>query len=313
MNTIAGCNCTGAGLGNTGYPNVKPFGVTAGIYMVPVIASDGTRNGLDLTSTTLGADFLAMVNNPDSSKRAFPYLDLKNVTPAEEDATFATDDRGIRSWLRNGIQSISYSQWDVSEQYFAKVNTACVDFGIYEVDNCGNLKGQKEGDKFYPRPMNSQSFNVKYMPATNEAKAQVMFNVDYDVNTSNGAQWMLPASDFGDLSLLSLKGMIDVELSLVDIVSLTEFVIDAEFGYGFANNAHVFTGATAADFTVLNLTTNAPITPTVVENAQVKGRYTLTIPAVTSGDVLLVDVYRAATGNLINGFEGVELEFDYVP
>ena len=311
MNVIAGCNCTGTGLGNSGYPNVKPFGVTSGIYMVPILASDGTRNGLDLTSTDFGADLLAMINNPDPSKRAYPYLDLKSVTPAEEDATFATDDRGVRTWLRNGIQSITYSQWGVTEQYFAKVNSACVDFGIYEVDNCGNLKGQLEGENLFPRPMNSQSFNVKFLPATNEAPSQVMFNIDYNINTSNGNQWMLPFSEFGDLNLLQLKGMIDVNLILVDVVSATSFVIDAEMDYGFANEKKAWSGAVVADFTLFNKTTDLEVTKTVVESTAVPGRYTFTVPAITVSNEVILDAHKASTGNLLNGFEGVPAEFIY--
>lgn len=309
---IAGCACTGAGIGNSGYPSgVKPFGVTAGIYKVPILAGDGSRNGLSLSSTTLGADILAMINNPDPTKRAYPFQDLKSVTPAEEDAVFVTDDRGVRSWLRNGIQMITYSVWGVSEQYYANVNSICVDFGIYEIDNCGNLKGQKEGEYLYPRPMNTQSFNSKFLPQTNEAKSQVVFNVDYDVNTSNGDQWMLPASDF-TFNLLQLKGMIDVAITLVDVVSATSFIVDCEFNYGYANAPLPWTGAVLADFDLYNVTDSAVITPSAVaESATIPGRYTFTVPAVDATDEVTVNAFKAATGNLLNGFEGIELEFIY--
>lgn len=309
---IAGCLCTGDRLGNTGFPNVKPFGVTAGIYMVPILAGDGSRNGLDLTSTTLGADLLAMINNVDPSKRAYPYLDLKNVTPTEGDAVYQTADDGQRFKLRNGIQNITFEQWNVTEQYFGKTASACVDFGIYQIDNCGNLKGQKEGENLYPRPMNKASFNSKYIPTSNEAGAKVMFDMDYDFLTSDANQWMLPLADFGDFNPLSLKGLIDVNFTVVDVVSATSLIVDAEFGYGFANALLPWKGAVAADFDMYNNTDSASIAVSAAsESATTPGRYTLTIASTTAGDSVTLSAFKAATANLMNGYEGTPVTFDY--
>ncbi len=309
---IAGCNCSGNRLGNTGYPNVKPFGVTAGIYMVPINAADGTRNGLDLTSTNLGAAILAMVNNVDPSKRAYPYLGLKNVAPTEGEAVYQTADDGQRFKLRNGIQNITFEVWGVTEQFYGKTASACIEFGIYQVDNCGNLKGQKEGEYLYPRPVNKESFNSMYVPTSNEAGAKVVFDMDFDFLTSDSNQWMLPAEDFGVLSLLSLKGIIDVRLTLVDVQSATVSVVDAEFDYGYANNPLPWKGAVAADFTFYNVTDGAAITKTVAESATVPGRYTITAgSAIGASDIVTLNAFKAAAGNLMNGYEGIELEFVY--
>lgn len=311
---IAGCLCTGNRLGNTGIPNVKPFGVTAGIYMVPISAGDGSRNGLDLSSTTLGADLLAMVNNADPSKRAYPYLDIKNVAPTEGDAVYQTADDGQRFKLRNGIQNITFEVWNVTEQFFGKTSSACVDFGIYQIDNCGNLKGQKEGDMLYPRPMNKASFNSKYIPTSNTAGANVMFDMDYDFLTSDSNQWMLPLSAFSDndVNPLQLRGLIDVSFTIVDVVSATEFIVDVELDYGYANDLLPRTGALLAEFSLFNKTTNLAVVPTtVVESATVPGRYTFTVPAVTTGNTMNIDSFKAATGLLMNGFEGNDLDFIY--
>ena len=97
---IAGCSCSGK-FSNTGIPNVKPFGVTKTKYLVPLNADDGTRNGLDLT-TALGPQILAAVNNPDPSKRWYPFNDIQNNAPTESDANFETTDLGERYKTRNG-------------------------------------------------------------------------------------------------------------------------------------------------------------------------------------------------------------------
>jgi hypothetical protein len=136
--------------------------------------------------------------------------------------------------------------------------------------------------------------------------------MDYDFLTSDANQWMLPAADFGDISLLSLKGMIDVRFTLVDVNSATEVEVDAEFDYGYANNPLPWKGAVEADFAFYNVTDAAAITKTVAESATVPGRYTITAgSAITAADVVTLNAYKAATGNLMNGYEGIESEFIY--
>lgn len=307
--SIAGCSCAGR-LGNTGFPSVKPFGVRSGFLMVPILADDGTRNGLDLTSTTLGADLLAMVNNVDPSKRAYPFLNLRNVTSTEAEATFETADNGERFKLRDGIKTIMFDVWNVTNQYYNKVSGACVEFGLYDIDVCGNIRGEKDGDYLYPRPVNQASFNSTYIDATNEAGSKVHFEMDYDLITNDGDQWMLSIADFGAYDPLQLKGMIDVRLSLVDITDNVTIVLDAEFDYGFANAPKVWTGGVLADFTAYNDTDDSALTiSTVTESTVVPGRYTIVLDSPqTYSDLITFDVFKAATANLMNGYEGIEYQ-----
>lgn len=309
---IAGCDCKGK-LGNTGYPNLKPFGVTRGLYMVPLVADDGIRNGLDLASTTLGADLLARVNNPDPSKRFYPYQNLNNVLFTEADAEYQTADNGERFKLRDGIKTVTFESWGVTEQFFDKTSGACVEMGLVLVDVCQNVKGEKEGDMLYPRAVNQNSFDAKFMEATNTQQPMVMFQMDYDLISNDGDQWMIPASEFGTIKPLKLKGMIDVVFTLVDVVDATNFVVDAQFEYGSAVDAESWKGGLLADFTLYDVTADAAVAlSTVVESATVPGRYTVTTStAITLNNFTTVDAFRAAATNSVNGFEGEELTFDY--
>jgi hypothetical protein len=308
---IAGCNCSGK-IGNTGFPNVKPFGVVAGLYWVPILADDGTRNGLDLTSVTLGADLLGKVNHVDPSKRWYPFLNLRNVTQVEADPSFETMTNGERFLLRKGIKTVTYQVRDVTEQYYNKVADACVDFGLVRVDVCGNVSGILDGDNLYPRPVNKGSFFSKYMDATDDSAPYVYIEMDYDLVTSDGDQWMIPASDFGAIKPLELKGMIDVVFDIVDVVSATEFIVDATFDYGYANERLPWKGAVLANFSLYNVTDSAAITPSAVtESTTIRGRYTFTVPSVTATDVVTIEAFKAATGNLMNGYEGASVEFAY--
>jgi len=300
---IAGCNCKGR-IGNTGYPGVKPFGVTSGVYMMPILANDGTRNGIDLTSATLAQDILDAINNPDPSKRMYPFNNLRNVTHEEADPNFETADNGERFKTRNGIKTVTFEAWGVNEQYFGKVSDNCVNFGIFLVDVCGNLKGQLEGDKLVPRPVNQYSFYAKYIDATSDAGAKVMFSMDYSLITTDGDQWMIPSSLIAPFSALELNGLIDVDFE-VEVIAPTQIDFRAKYEYGNAVKRLPWRGALIGDMTLINYSTGLPITISSMSESIVEdGYYTITIPAQATGDLLALSAFRAATGNLLNGFEG---------
>lgn len=305
---IAGCNCKGR-IGNTGYPGVKPFGVTSGLYMMPILANDGTRNGIDLTSNDLAQELLDAINKPDPSKRLYPFNNLRNVTFEEADPNFETADNGERFKTRNGIKTISFEAWGVNEQYFAKVSDNCVNFGVFLVDVCGNVKGQLEGDKLVPRPVNQYSFYAKYMDATSDTGAKVMFSMDYSIITTDGDQWMIPSSLLAPYSALELQGLIDVTFDIT-VNSATEIEFQANYEYGNAVNRLPWRGALLADFSLYNQTTQTAVTPSAVtESTVTPGLYTLTFPAQVTGDVVALSAFKAANGNLINGFEGESTTF----
>jgi hypothetical protein len=307
---IAGCNCGGK-LGNTGFPDVKPFGLTVGFVMVPIRAKDGTRNGLDMTSTTLGQDYLDLLNNPDPSKRGYPYLSLVNVTHEEADATFQTFDNGTRTKTRDGIKTIKYEVSGVTNQFYKKTSEACVDFGLYAIDACGNLKGQLEGTDLYPRPVNRGSFNSTFIDAIADAETSVMFEMDYGFTTNDGDQWMVSQSDFiSVVDPLQGLGMIDVQFSNIVVDSATQITFNASFCYGYANAKTPWTGAGQTDFSLTNLTTPAVIAvATAVESLTVPGEYVATFLAQTTSDEVELDAFRASSGSLVNGFEGEEATF----
>lgn len=308
MAGIAGCNCNGQ-IGNTGFPNVKPFGVTSGIFLMPILASDGTRNGFDLTSATLAQDLLDAINNPDPSKRLYPFNNLRNVTHNEADPNYETADNGERFKTRDGIKTVSFECWGVNEQYYAKVSDNCVSFGIFLVDVCGNLKGQKEGKGLYPRPVNKYSYDAKFIDATADAGTKVMIQMDYSLVTSDGDQWMIPADLFAPYSALELNGMIDVNLDIT-VETDTELIVKASFNYGNAVEQLPWTGAVVGDFTAKNVSTTSNITiASVVENPTTPGTYTVTIPAQANGDACTLKAFHAATGNMLFGFESAVTPF----
>lgn len=303
-------------LKNTGVPaNVKPFGRIYGMYYVPLTADDGTRNSLDTGAVDLDAELLGKINEADPSKRWYPLLDLKNVAPTEADATFETDDTNQRTKVLDGIKTMAFERWDATRQEFAQLEDVCVDFGVVLIDNCGNLLGEwdETNNVLYPRKVNKGSYNANYMNATATTTSKIMVEFDYDIVSSDADQIMLSADSFtlatNDPRLL--EGMIDVNITVVSVDSNTTVTVKGDFNYGTVNNLLPFLGASASDFTIANNTANTTepaggITP----DPLIDGQYQLTITtAPTAGEEMGVSVFRAATANNTNGFEGAEVAF----
>jgi len=298
------CSCNGA-IGNTGYPNFKPFGVTNSVFLVPLVADDGTRNKLDGTSSTLGADLLAMVNNADPSKRAYPIHALKNVTHTEADPIYETADNTERFKVQNGVKTLAFEKWGVTNQWFGKLQDICVEFGVYLVDNCGNVQGDKDGDNLYPRAVNQGSYDAMWMDATATTSAKATFQMDYRLTTTDGNQWMIAADAFGDeFNPLYMEGLIDVNITVGTIAAGTmEF--STTLDYGYLNDRKVYEGATLADIEVFNVTTDSVVTPdSLTASSTVDGDYTLAYSTgVTAADELTIKVYEAATEANVSGYE----------
>jgi hypothetical protein len=312
---ISGCTCLGHP-GNSGKPAVKAFGVTVGLYRVPLRAKDGTRNGLDLTSLTLGQDLLNAINHDDPTKRWYPYQELKEITYEEADPLTQTLANGENFITQKGIKKVSYASFGVTEQYFNKTSTMCVEEGLVLIDNCGNIKGQLEGTDFYPRPVNNLSYFAKFMNATDTVKSHIMYTVDYSILTNDGDQWMIGFANFNDVVGLNparLLGMIDVRFSIVSVDSSTQVTVDGMFDFGDAVAPKAWVGALPADFFLTNKTTPAVIIPTVADpDPIVDGRYQLTFTLQPATNLIDVDALRAATGNGLNGFEGIATEFEAI-
>ena len=307
MANIVGCACDGT-TKNTGFLGQQIFGVKQSIYIVPVLADDGTRNGLDLTAPDLAAEILGKVNHPDPSKRWYPLHKIEEYAPADEDTQFATTSGGVESKLRNGIKKDTWQLWDESAQLYAKIEDFCFDFGVIEVDECANLRGYKESataTMLYPRLVNNRSWDANSRDKQNDTPSHIMVQYQFERGDTHSKLWLVPGKVFGANNPLQLKGLVDVIVTATPLTATT-IQLDVKGTFGDALNLIPIQGLVAANTTVLNVTAGAPATvDTLVADAVVKGRYVLTLDtAPTTGDVLNISVFKAATSALTQGFEG---------
>ena len=234
---------------------------------------------------------------------------MRNVTHTEADPNYETADNGERFKTRDGVKTVTFECWGVNEQFYAKVSDNCVNFGIFLIDVCGNLKGQKEGTDLYPRPVNRYSYDAKFIDATADAGTKVMIQMDYSLVTNDGDQWMIPADSFAPYSALELQGMIDVNLA-IEVIASSQISIRASFDYGTAVQQLPWTGALITDFSLFNNSTGLVVAiSSFSESPFEPGFYTVTFPAQTALDQILVNGFKAATGNMLNGFEVKQASF----
>lgn len=291
---MLGCDCN-AGLSNTGRPGCVPiWSVTSSLIVVPLYANDGTRNGIDLTtSVPVWSD---LVNEADASKRWFPLPAFENVELPKADSQFEEAPSGRMAFLRQGKRSFSGELWqeDSTPTFLGKLEKSrCVDFGVYVVDVNGNLIGSKEGDYLYPIPVDNASWNPTFMFATDSTVQKIVLGFDFDRLFNDATMYMITV-DEASQDFTALNGLIDVNLANA-AATTTEVTFDAQLDYGTAYNPILFTGASASDFVV---TVAGVVDAGITLSEGPDGSYTLTFsgPA-SSSDEVKVEVDKT-------GFDG---------
>lgn len=295
---MAGCSCTGR-LGNTGFPDVKPFGAVVGVFMMPLFDSTGTRNSIDLLSD-IQTQLLAGLYNADPSKRIYPYLGLDTYTEEEAEATTVSNQFGLNAVTRRGVRSVMFEKWGINEQFWTQTKSACVEFGLFHVDICGNIKGKKVGTKLQPIAVYRESHTSVFSPATPDSKSMARFTMQYsDVENTVNDRWMIANCEH-NIDFDFIVGMFDVEMTIVKVDS-TNFTVQANLAYGTAVRQLPVLGLLLTNFTFTD-GTGATVTPSGISD-EGNGLHTFTVTAVPT--TLKAVLYKQGTAT-VRGLEGTK-------
>lgn len=250
-----GCNCN-VGLSNTGRPGCVPLqSVTSKLIMVPLTANDGTLNGIDLSAAL--PTWSDLINEADSSKRWFPLPEFENVELAKADSQFEEANSGRMAFLRQGKRSFAGELWgdDSTPTLLGKLTAGrCVQFGVYIVDVNGNLIGSKSNGFLYPIPVDEQSWDPKFMFATDSTVQKIMLGFDFYRLFDESTMYMITVTEAA-INFNDLNGLIDVNLEVLSQVTTVSVTVKASFDYGTALNPILFQGATnTADWSIYNVT-----------------------------------------------------------
>ncbi len=275
---------------NTGKASLQEvFGVGIRHVYVPIIASDGTRNGIP-KGQDLSTYFTDQVNNADSTKRWYPVGNFKNPEDTRADASFETFDDDSRVKLRDGIRTFSGFITGVPAAYTGKIKRfECDPWGVFAIDTCGNLYGQEsaDGQFLYPQQIGEKSFSAQYQHSSNPATARIRVNFDFSRTVTDSSLAMIEGDLWGE-DILNIDGIVDVDGENVSNVLTTGFDVDLLVLHtGSFKTKIPAEGWLLSEFTLVNTTQDASIVITsVTPSATVEGRYTFVIPAQNASDVL---------------------------
>jgi hypothetical protein len=267
--------------------------------MVPLKNSLGVANFIDLTAP-LPNWVVDLVNNANESERWFPLPAFENVELPKADSQFEEANSGRMAFLRQGKRSFVGELWGEysTPTLLGKLLAGrCVEFGIYVVDVNGNLIGSKVGNGLYPIPVDEQSWDPKFMFATDSTVQKIMLGFDFDRLFDESTMYMITPTEAG-INFNDLDGLIDVNLTETVQVTTVSVEFTAALDYGTALNPIIFQGAVLADFDLFDVTNAAPVVIEALAEAPA-GTYTITqtlVPFVPG------DVYRVSVDKL--GFVG---------
>jgi hypothetical protein len=267
------------------------------MILVPLMATDGTRNGIDLNAALPSWD--GLVNETDASKRWFPLPPFENVELPKADSLFEEAASGKKAFLRQGVRSFAGELWaeDSTPTTLGKlVKSRCVDFGAYFVDVNGNLIGSEEGGFLYPIPVDNASWDPKFAFATDSTVSKIMLGFDFDRLFDESTMYQITPDEAG-IAFTSLSGLLDVLYTNgVGAPTFDSVTFDAKLCFGTALNKILYSGATALTDWTLDVNGVSIGNPTsVVEGPD--GTYILGFAAQLSADVVKVSVVK-------NGYVG---------
>jgi hypothetical protein len=290
---MAQCSCDVL-LGNAGSPGcVASHGVAKKLIRVPLIANDGTENKIDLSVALDQAAITALINQADASKRWYPTPLFKTVTQERADNITEDFDDGSSAFVRNGVKTFTgFITKGASPQLVGVLeDDRCTDFGVYIVDDCGNLIGRDISDGFlYPIPVDNGSYAPTYVEPTDTTVAKVNLAFNFSTLFQDSNLGFIEASAIG-ATLLSENGLLDVVFSNASASTDTAASVELAYIYGPSNAKLPVTGLLPAEIVIYNVTDDAAVvTATAPETPD--GTYSLTFLTQGSGKDLKISVSK---------------------
>jgi hypothetical protein len=289
---MSGVTCCSGELKNTGIPKGKRL-IDDGtkLYVVPLIADDGTVNGIDAADiATIDQAYIdALVENVDKSKRWYPIGSFTNVTNTRADPATESFSDGSSGITTQGVRT--YTGWllGVAPAYAGKIQSfGCDKIGIIAINDCGGVQGKasKDNTRLLPIAVNEASWYAVPILGSDTEIGKVQLSFEFSqLERDADLRVILKDQMLADADWMGTDGLIDVTATVSNI-GTTGFDAVLTVDYDkLEDGENVVTGRTNAGFTVFNLTTNAAVTVTGAVEAPV-GQYAIAFSAQTAGNVL---------------------------
>jgi len=263
------------------------------LILVSLQQADGTLNEIDLATAALDqAEINALINNADELARWFPIGDILNVEESRGESVVEEFNDGSKVKIEDGVKTFTGIFAKATPDFLRKIKEwGCVKPGAFVVDKQGNLIGDRTSSdgKLRPIPINANTWDPKYIPATDTTVPKIQLDFEWRRDFSDTALGMLLNSDFASgVDLLDEDGLIDLFGTILTSPApiATGLTIDIFTDYGSAKGRKAVSGLDlVTDFDVVASTSGVTAIATSVEDATIKGRYAITFTSLSLEDV----------------------------
>lgn len=234
------CEC-GSGLNNLGVSSCQSVMKTIKKHIfVSIYSSTGERNGIkvsDLVGGKLTSDYIGgKIHAVNGSDRWYATPNVyENVESSRTDPTTEEFSSGLIQKVQNGVQTFTGSILQVDSTLASRIlSNGCSDFGVYEIDKDGSLRGEKGIDAngvevLYPIKINKGSLNSYDVPEVEGTSVQrIMVTFQFD----------------GTVSEINLKKIenVNIEIDMLKIASNIDGVFTDGAGTTSGSDVYVFFG-----------------------------------------------------------------------
>lgn len=272
---------------NTGLYNLQPAAcivtpsITQKFIFVQYFKSDGTINGLDLTTPLTNVAVDALIAQSNKLLRWYPTAEISNFVTDRADPNTESIDN-IEYVISQGARTMSGDFLTASTELANKINdNNQTVVGIYLIDDENGLTGIVNRDNYLdPIKLERNAFGkIVFSTETNVFK--VSYSSTWGKNVKDGDVRTLTFDDHAT-DFLSKKGLVDVK-NRNSATTATTATVELYITNGDAQGID-FEGLVIGDFVMTNVTTSAVVTPSAVVELS-PGKYEFTYIAQTTSDV----------------------------
>lgn len=299
------CSCENPAFPRLGRPNcVIEMRAVAFAIFVPRFKADGTRNTIDLSSATLGADIQGLIAASNAIlERLYPTPRFENVTFERTETVYETapSTRKVKIPGVGGVRTFKAETWskDAVHQILRELKSVgCSDIDVYLGTVDGNLWGIIDDittAEMRGYEMATETFDAFKEYATDTTTQKIMISWDFDNAECEENAYAITAEEMiatGGVKSTSLDPLIGATTTAVALTTTTAQV-DVKTGFGSGAAAGSVVGLLTANFVANNLTTPGVVAVTSVPGAE-DGEYILTFAAQATNDIIQVDVINVA-------------------
>ena len=289
------CDCTDPQFPILGRPNcVVEMQAIAFPIFVPRFKADGTRNTIDVTSATIGADLLALIQTTTADlQRLYPSPKMENITFERTETVYETAPStkkykidgvgGVYTfkgelWAKEAIHSILRELEQVGcsdlDVFFATVDGAL--WGIKDNETDTAMRGYE---------MSTETFDAFKVFAMDTSVQKINVSFDFDNTEVVANSYVVTSGELGYNSK-NLAPLIPA-YQVVTSASVTNLVSTVYTKANKANAGSVVKGLLAANFAVtLDGVSSTPTS--VTETPANSGIYVFLMPTMTATETAVI-------------------------